>query len=92
MRAFLAIVIAGSTAVIAALLVRSRRPYSWVAIEWLLIVAAVAAMAAEGATVLWTGAPHRVFAPLLGGFLIGAVAAWFSARKPPRPKKDKGAQ
>lgn len=86
MKALLAIVIAGSTSVVASLLVRSRRPNSHVAVEWLLIVAALAAMGAEGATVLWVGPPKMVFEPLFGGLLVGTVAAWFSARKPPKSR------
>lgn len=88
MRAFLSIVIAGSSGVVAALLVRGRRPYSHVALEWLLIVAAVAAMVAEGATVGFNGAPKEVLEPLLGGLVIGGIAAWFSSKKPPRDKDD----
>ncbi len=87
MRALLSIVIAGSSGVVAALIVRARRPYSNVALEWLLIVAAVAAMVAEAATVGFVGAPPEVLEPLLGGLLIGAIAAWFSSKKPPQDKE-----
>ncbi len=88
MRALLSIVIAGSSSVVAALIVRARRPYSTVALEWLLIVAAIAAMVAEGATVGFIGAPD-VLEPLLGGVLIGGVAAWFSSKNPPKDKEEK---
>lgn len=87
MRGLLAIVIAGSSGVVAALIVRMRRPYSNVALEWLLIVAAIASMVAEGATVGFIGAPPEVLEPLLGGLLIGAIAAWFSSKKPPKDRE-----
>lgn len=87
MRTLLALVIAASSAVVGAVLGRSRRPAGPIAMPWVMVVAALGALVAELSTILWVGAPLQVWQPAIGGALIGVVSGVFSGRKR-RPPED----
>jgi hypothetical protein len=58
-------------------------------VAWRLLLGAVAAgaLVAEGATVLWIGAPASPLEPGLDGLAMGVVLAWLATRPPRKPRK-----
>ncbi|MCL4495716.1 MAG: hypothetical protein M1294_12980 [Firmicutes bacterium] len=87
MRTVLALAIAASSAVIGAILGRSRRPKGPIHVIWTMIVAAIGAVIAETASILWVGPPPEGWQPLVGGLFIGVMAGIFSGKKPNSPDK-----
>ncbi|OLZ08794.1 hypothetical protein [Sulfobacillus thermosulfidooxidans] len=87
MRTTLALAIAVSSAVIGAIFGRSLRPQGPISIMWTMIVAAVGALLAEAASVIWVGPPPQGWQPLVGGILIGVMAGIFSGKKRQPPDK-----
>jgi hypothetical protein len=84
MRAVLALVIAGLSSVLGALLTgrRATLVLSW---GWILGLAAAGALVAEAITVLWTGPPASALAPGVDGLGLGMVVGWIAGR-PRRPR------
>ncbi len=83
MRDVLALLLAGSSSVIGAVVGRMIRPYSRVAMAVVVGVAVGSALVAEGASVLVVGAPRVALEPTLAGLVLGGLAAYFSGRRPP---------
>lgn len=54
---------------------------------WTMIVAAIGALVAETASILWVGPPAQGWQPLVGGLFIGVMAGVFSGKKPDPPDK-----
>ncbi|MCL4319245.1 MAG: hypothetical protein M1596_05090 [Firmicutes bacterium] len=87
MKTILALAIAASSAIIGGILGRSRRPRGPVHVVWTMIVAAIGALVAETASILWVGPPAQGWQPLVGGLFIGVMAGVFSGKKPDPPDK-----
>ncbi|MCY0908245.1 MAG: hypothetical protein C7B44_11140 [Sulfobacillus thermosulfidooxidans] len=87
MRTALALIIAATSAIVGAIVVRARRPTGPVPMGWVMIVAALGALVAEVSTILWVGPPRGVWQPAIGGVLIGVMAGIFSARNKKPPKE-----
>ncbi|MCY0900330.1 MAG: hypothetical protein OWU33_15645 [Firmicutes bacterium] len=85
MKTVLALLIALSSAVIGAVAGRSRRPMGRLSVWQVILISVLAALVAEGGTVVWVGPPQSVWQPVLGGLALGFVAGFFSGRKPPPP-------
>jgi len=83
----LSLLIAISSAIIGSVLGRSRRPAGRFSVWQVILIAVVAALVAEGGTVLWVGVPTTVLQPVLGGLALGFVAGFFSGRRTPPPDK-----
>jgi hypothetical protein len=82
MKLVLAMVIAVMSAVLGAILVAARSPAP---VRWtmLLVSVAIGALVAEGATVLWTGAPSSALPPAVDGVLLGGLIGWVASRRRP---------
>ncbi len=59
------------------------RPLSPIALKIVLGVAVGAGLLSEGASLIAVGPPSMAFEPMLAGFVLGGLAAFFSGRKPP---------
>ncbi|MCY0864801.1 MAG: hypothetical protein OWQ57_07620, partial [Sulfobacillus sp.] len=85
LKTVLALLLALSSAVIGAVFGKSRRPFGGLRLGIVIGVSVLAALIAEGGTVLWVGPPASPLQPVLGGMVLGFVAGFFSGRKPPPP-------
>lgn len=89
MKTILALILAATSGIIGAFVVRARRPLSAIPMMQLLIVVVIAALVAEGGTIVWVGAPNHPLQPIIAGLFLGAVAAYFGGKKiPPRDDND----
>jgi len=79
----LSLLLAGSASVIGVVVGRWIRPVSPIVLAFVVGVAVLAALLAEGAALVIVGPPRLAFEPTLAGFVLGGLSAFFSGKKPP---------